>query len=156
EALAFDPRTRQVETEQLAARGIVSGPLLDLWSNSMLFSNGTEHRRRRAPMSKAFAFKLIEQMRPRIRAAAEHILRKHLPAGELDLLADFGSLIPAHVIAEILGIPADDVPHFTELVYSVSRSLSASYKHEEIAGMEESARQLMDYVSGLLGNRSAL
>src|SRR6266702_8716203 len=78
EALAFDPRTRQIEREQLAVRGIHSGPLVDLWSNSMLFSNGGEHRRRRAPMSRAFAFKLIEALRPRIRTAAMHILGQHL------------------------------------------------------------------------------
>ena len=156
EPLAFDPRTRQVETEQLTVRGIVSGPLMDLWSNSMLFANGNEHRRRRAPMSKAFAFKLIEQMRPRIRLAAERILDEHMQDGELDLLADFASLIPARAIAEILGIPAADVPHFTDLVYSVSRSLSPSYARELFPDMEESARQLMEYVGGLLGSRAHL
>ena len=159
EPLAFDPRTRQIETEQLAVRGIHSGPLVELWSNSMLFSNGGEHRRRRAPMSRAFAFKLIEEMRPRIRAAARNILEQHLQAGELagelDFLGGFASLIPAHIIANILGIPPADVPHFTELVYSVSRSLSISYSNAEIQGMQDSARQLMEYVNGLLGTRGA-
>jgi cytochrome P450 family 103 len=155
EPLAFDPRTRQIETEQLAVRGIHSGPLVELWSNSMLFSNGGEHRRRRAPMSRAFAFKLIEQMRPRIRVAARNILEQHLQAGELDFLGGFASLIPAHIIANILGIPPADVPHFTELVYSVSRSLSISYSNAEIQGMQDSARQLMEYVNGLLGSRGA-
>jgi cytochrome P450 len=155
EPLAFDPRTRQIETEQLAARGIHSGPLVELWSGSMLFSNSGEHRRRRAPMSRAFAFKLIEEMRPRIRAAALQIIEQHLQAGELDFLADFASLIPARIIANILGIPAADVPHFTELVYSVSRSLSFSYARSEIQGMEDSARQLMAYVDELLGARGA-
>jgi cytochrome P450 len=153
EPLAFDPRTRQIETEQLTVRGIHSGPLVELWSNSMLFSNGGEHRRRRAPMSRAFAFKLIEEMRPRIRAAAAHIIEQHLQAGELDLLGDFASLIPARIIASVLGIPEADVPHFTELVYSVSRSLSLSYGQAEIEGMQESARQLMRYVDELLGPR---
>ena len=156
EPLAFDPRARQVETEQLTVRGIVSGPLVDLWGNSMLFANGNEHRRRRAPMSKAFAFKLIEQMRPRIRAAAEGILDEHMREGELDLLADFASLIPARVIAEILGIPAADIPHFTDLVYSVSRSLSPSSPREQFPDMQESARQLMEYVGELLGSRAHL
>lgn len=151
EPLAFDPRTRQIETEQLALRGIHTGPLVELWGNSMLFSNGSEHRRRRAPMSRAFAFKLIEQLRPRIRATALQILAQHLQAGELDLLVDFASLIPARIIADILGIPAADVPHFTELVYSVSRSLSLSYARSEIQGMEDSALQLMEYVDGLMG-----
>jgi cytochrome P450 len=155
EPLAFDPRTRQMETEQLTMRGVHSGALVELWSNSMLFSNGGEHRRRRAPMSRAFAFKLIEEMRPRIRAAALHILEQHLQAGELDLLGDFASLIPARIIASVLGIPAADVPHFTELVYSVSRSLSFSYAQAEIEGMQTSARQLMEYVDELLGARGA-
>src|SRR5882757_8831335 len=99
EPLAFDPRTRQIETEQLTARGIHSGALVELWSSSMLFSNGGEHRRRRAPMARAFAFKLIEEMRPRIRAAARNILEQHLQAGELagelNFLGGFASLIPA-------------------------------------------------------------
>ena len=155
EPLAFDPRTRQIETEQLAARGIHSGPLVELWSNSMLFANSGEHRRRRAPMSRSFAFKLIEEMRPRIRAAALAIIEQHLQAGELDFLGDFASLIPARIIASILGIPVADVPHFTELVYSVSRSLSVSYARSEIQGMEDSARQLMVYVDALLGARGA-
>jgi cytochrome P450 len=155
EPLAFDPRTRQIETEQLTVRGIHSGALVELWSSSMLFSNGVEHRRRRAPMSRAFAFKLLEEMRPRIRATALHILERHLQAGELDLLGDFASLIPARIIANVLGIPAADVPHFTELVYSVSRSLSLSYAKAEIEGMQASARQLMEYVDGLLGARGA-
>jgi cytochrome P450 len=155
EPLAFDPRTRQIETEQLAVRGIRSGPLVELWRNSMLFANGGEHRRRRAPMSRAFAFRLIEEMRPHIRAAARRIIHQHRAAGELDFLRDFASLIPARIIGEILGIPDSDVPRFTELVYSVSRSLSLSYAREEIQGMEESARQLMDYVGELLGARGS-
>lgn len=155
EPLAFDPRTRQVETEQLAARGIVAGPLVDLWSNSMLFSNGSGHRQRRAPMSRAFAFKLIEEMRPRIRAAARNIIGEHMHAGEMDFLGDFASLIPARIIGEILGIPSADVPHFTELVYSVSRSLSFSYARAEIQGMQESAHQLTQYVSELLSSRGS-
>ncbi len=47
------------------------------------------------------------------------------------------------------------MPHFTELVYSVSRSLSFSYARSEIQGMEDSARQLMAYVDELLGARGA-
>ena len=155
EPLAFDPRTRQIETEQLSVRGIHSGPLVELWSNSMLFSNGGGHRQRRAPMSRAFAFKLIEEMRPRIRAAARDILQQHLQAGELDFLDGFASLIPAHIIANVLGIPTADVPHFTELVYSVSRSLSISFAQAEIQSMQDSARQLMEYVNELLGSRGA-
>ncbi len=123
----------------------------------MLFANGAEHRRRRAPMSRAFAFRLIEEMRPRIRAVAGEIIERRMSERELDFLNDFAALIPARIIARILGIPATDVPRFTELVYGVSRSLSLSYAREEIRGMEDSARLLTEYVGELLSaQRTAL
>jgi len=156
EPLAFDPRTRQVETQMLRLRGIQSGPLIDLWGNSMLFSNGAPHRQRRAPMSRAFAFKLIAELRPRIRAIARRIVEQHLAAGELNFLDDFASLVPAHIIGDILGIPPADIPHFTELVYSVSRSLGFSYGPEDVESIQSAARQLTEYVTDLLGSREAL
>jgi len=46
--LATDPRTRQMETELASSRGVSDGPLFDFFKNTMLLSNGQEHRRRRA------------------------------------------------------------------------------------------------------------
>ena len=68
ERLATDPRTRQVETELLQSRGVTEGALFDFYKNSMLFSNGPDHRRRRAPLSRVFASRLIAELRPRMRA----------------------------------------------------------------------------------------
>src|SRR4051794_25469501 len=65
ERLATDPRTRQLETELVFARGVTDGPLYDFFSHSMLLSNGTLHRKRRAPFARVFALKLITEMRPR-------------------------------------------------------------------------------------------
>jgi cytochrome P450 family 103 len=150
EPLAFDARTRQVETELLAARGVLSGPLFDQWSNSMLFSNGIEHRRRRAPLSRHFGFKVIEDLRPRIRAVAEGIIDAHLPAGELDFIEDFAAHIPACIISEMLGIPASDIPYFTRLVYSASRALTPAFARDDVASVEGSTGELMEYVRKML------
>ena len=46
EQLATDPRTRQMETEFVASRGVRDGPLFDYVRNSMVLSNGMNHRRR--------------------------------------------------------------------------------------------------------------
>jgi cytochrome P450 len=153
EPLAFDPRTRQVETEQLASRGIRSGALFEQWSNSMLFANGAEHRRRRAPMSGAFAFKLIEEMRPRIRTAAQRLISERMHVGELDFLNDFAAQIPARAIAEILGIPHAEAPHFNNLAAAVSRSLCFSYNREEASHLEAAAGKLTEHVQALLTTR---
>jgi cytochrome P450 len=150
EALMTDPRTRQVETELMLARGVQEGALFDFYKHSMLFTNGPDHRRRRAPMSKAFAAKLVEEMRPRIRAIADEILAEAEPQGEMNFLDRFCSLIPARMISGILGIQEADIPRFTLWVYSMSRAINSSFSMEQMGEIEHAARQLTQYVSELL------
>lgn len=118
-ALITDPRTRQMETEMLRSRGITSGPLFDLIGNSMLFANGEVHRRRRAPMSRAFAFRIMSAIRPHIRTAADKLIDVHFRTGAMNLIDHYSALIPAGAIANILGLPEDDAPTFTAWVYSL-------------------------------------
>ncbi|MEO0362084.1 MAG: hypothetical protein AAF322_13295, partial [Pseudomonadota bacterium] len=47
-----DPETtRQAETEKVVAMGLTSGPIYDYFANSLLFSNGETHQRRRRPLA---------------------------------------------------------------------------------------------------------
>jgi cytochrome P450 len=155
EALTSDPRTRQLETELIQSRGITSGPLFEIFQHSMLFANGEVHRQRRAPMSRAFAFRAVGGIRPYIRRVAETLIDAHLSAGEMNLVDDYAVLIPAHVIASILGLPEDDVPSFTAWVYSFSRAFSASFTPAEVPDIIEAAAQLRDYATSLIADRRA-
>lgn len=74
ERLYADTRTRQMETERLRSQGIHSGYLYDIFRHTMLYANGTTHRQRRAPLSRAFAFRLIAELRPTIRARAHKLI----------------------------------------------------------------------------------
>jgi cytochrome P450 family 103 len=155
ERLATDPRTRQLETEMFQSRGITEGALFDTFGNSMLFSNGPNHRRRRSPMSRAFAFKLIAELRPSIRALAHRIIDDTFARGEMNFLDDFAALVPARIISDILGLPESDIPRFTSWVYSISRALSVSFTQEEVPEMEHAAQQLTAYAGELLAARRA-
>jgi cytochrome P450 len=155
ERLATDPRTRQVETELLQSRGVTEGALFDFYKNSMLLSNGPDHRRRRAPLSRVFASRLIAELRPRMRAIAERLIDSVYAQGEMDFLGQFAALLPARIISEILGLPETDVPRFTGWVYQVSRALSASFTREEVPEIDTAAGHLTDYVSELLASRRA-
>ncbi|HVQ12290.1 MAG TPA: hypothetical protein VMS40_01815, partial [Vicinamibacterales bacterium] len=132
ERLMTDPRTRQMETESLRARGVTKGALFDFFSTSMLFTNGTDHRRRRAPVTRAFAWQLITALRPRIRASAEELLDSASKNREMNFLDDFCSPIPARIVAEVLGLPREDIPRFTAWVYTISRSIGPSFTPAEI------------------------
>ena len=155
ETLITDPRTRQVEIEIMMARGLREGALFDFYKHSMLFSNGADHRRRRAPMSRAFAAKLVEAMRPRIRAVAEQIIEEAEPDGGMNFLDRYCSLIPARIISDILGIQEADIPRFTRWVYDVSRGINSHVPNEQMGEVERAARQLTQYVSELLESRRA-
>jgi cytochrome P450 len=153
ERLATDPRTRQLETELVVARGVVDGALFDFFNNSMLLSNGPVHRKRRAPFARAFAVKLIDGLRPRIRAIANELIDRRYPQGEMNFIDDFAALIPARVISEILGLPEADLPEFTRRIYSLARSLSSSFTPDDVPELQTSASELSQYVRGLLAAR---
>ncbi len=150
ERLTVDPRTRQSEGERLRSQGISGGPLFDIFDSTMLFSNGAIHRRRRAPLSRAFAFRLITGIRPRIRALAAGLLRSHLRDAEMDFLGDYAALLPARAVSMLLGLPEDDIPRFTGWVYTLAPALGFSFLPSDLPAMQQAARDLTAYVSGLL------
>jgi cytochrome P450 len=150
ERLATDPRTRQVETERLISQGISSGALFDIFANTMLYSNGATHRRRRAVFSRAFASRLITELRPRIRAVAQLLIERVARHGEMNLLDDYAAQIPALIISDVLGLPESDLPDFTRWVYSISRAFSFCCTIEELPQVEDAARHLNTYVGELI------
>jgi cytochrome P450 family 103 len=154
EQLMTDPRTRQMETESLRARGVASGALFDFFRTSMLFSNGPDHRRRRAPVSRAFGWKLAAELRPRIRAVAEELIDS-APGREMEFLTDFCSPIPARIVSEVLGIPREDIPRFTRWVYTIARAIGASFTPADIPEIEAATQSLHEYVEELLASRRA-
>ena len=153
EQLIRDSRTRQVETEFLALRGITEGPLFDVVQNSMLYSNDDKHRSRRAPMSRAFAFRMMASLRPGIRAVADELIEARLKDGSMNLIDDYASLIPARTIASILGLAEHDIPRFTSWVYTFSRAISASFTPADLPAINDAARELNGYVARLVDDR---
>ena len=155
ERLQGDTRTRQLETERLQSQGISAGYLYDIVQHTMLYSNGTAHRQRRAPLSRAFAVRLITELRPGIQARAHRLIDRLEGRSEMDFVDDYASLIPAHVISEILGLHEADIPQFTRWVYSISRAFSFSFSRSDVPDMEDAARNLTEYVQNLLADRRA-
>lgn len=151
-ALVSDPRTRQLETDSLERRGIRDGALHTFYANSMLTSNPPDHARRRRPAARAFAHRLIEAWRPRIRALVGELIDEIAPAGEADFVATVAAPLPSRLIAEILGAPHADAPRFAALVYTMSRGIGA-FRDAEVPAIEAAATELTAYVAGLLEAR---
>jgi len=146
--------TRQIETDTKEMQGITEGPIFDFARNVMLFSNGEPHRRRRAPIAKSFAFKLMDAMRPRIAALATGLVTKHLDQGPIDFISEIAGQIPHRIIAEILGIPDSDLPVFMRWIADTSKAIDF-IPDERRAEIEASLAAFDDYVARLLEERRA-
>ena len=133
--------------------GVTEGALFDSFDLGMLTANGEVHRRRRSPFSRAFAPRMIAELRPRMRQAAEELIADWFADGSVEFVDRFAAQIPARVISSLLGLPREDIPEFTRLVYQVTKFLSLSVTQEEIPLCEAAARQLRDYVERTLDNR---
>jgi cytochrome P450 len=151
-AMMTDPRTRQAQTEVLEQRGIRSGALFRFYANSVLLSNRPDHGRRRAPLTRTFAAKLIEAWRPRIRDLVTELADEAAAQAEFDFLERVAEPLPSRLIAEILGAPREDAPRFAAMVYEMSRGLGG-FRVENFAPIEAAAEALTDYVEDLLERR---
>src|SRR5688572_21935014 len=152
--LVMSDATRQLETETKVMQGITSGPIWDLVTAAMLFANGETHVRRRAPVARTFAFKLMEAMRPQAAALTEELVAPRIDAGPIDFVNEIAAQIPARIIADILGIPRSDLPVFMRWIADTAESIGfvdVSRRGE----IEQSLIEFSAYVSDLLADRRA-
>lgn len=78
----------------------------------MLNADPPDHTRLRTLVSQAFTPGRVEALRPRIRALASELLSAALAQGQVDFMEAFAFPLPATVIAELLGVPAEDMGQF--------------------------------------------
>jgi cytochrome P450 len=146
--------TRQLETESKILQGVFDGPIYDFIAQVMLFANGEVHQRRRQPVARTFAFKLMEAMRPKAAAIAAELIQERLGRGPFDYVNEFAAQIPARIIADILGIPRSDLPVFMQWISDTAEAIGFI----DVARrpqIEESLVAFSAYVDKLLADRRA-
>jgi cytochrome P450 len=99
-------------------------------ATNMLLRDPPDHRRLRSLVDQAFQRQSVEALRPRMEAITDDALRQLTTAherspGGVDLLAHFARPIPLAVICELLGLPPEDRPKFTEWASGISTASSA-------------------------------
>jgi cytochrome P450 len=109
ERFVVDP-TLAMTAEELEERDDLIGD--ERVSQSLLTRDGEDHRRLRRLVSKAFTPRMVEQLRPRIEEVANELLDTTEARGSMDLVDNYAFPLPIIVIAELLGIPAEDRDRF--------------------------------------------
>jgi cytochrome P450 len=88
--------------------GLFMGP-------TILAMDGKKHRDHRNLVSAAFKSKALARWEPTIvRPVCHALIDEFIDAGEADLVHDFTFEFPTRIIAQLLGLPAEDLPMFRE------------------------------------------
>jgi cytochrome P450 len=81
-------------------------------AETMLTADPPDHERLRRVVNRAFTPRSIADLEPRIRQICRDLLAPLAKGEPFDIVADFAAPLPTIVIAELLGIPAEDGQQF--------------------------------------------
>jgi cytochrome P450 len=98
-----------------SAQGIFPTPpgvtQADLFLPMLIMTDPPRHQKLRALVSRGFTPRRVALMETTIKRTADRLLEQ-VPEGQWDFIDQFAGPLPAIVIAELLGVPADDRDRF--------------------------------------------
>jgi pimeloyl-[acyl-carrier protein] synthase len=103
--------------------------------NMMLSRDAPDHTRLRNLVNKAFTPRMIQKLSPPIESIADHLLDECRVRPQHELIRDFSYLLPAFVIAELLGVPKEDRGFFRKWSNAFFRFIDFIPSTDELESM---------------------
>ena len=122
-------------------------PVRSVLARWMVFRDPPDHTRMRRALRPAFTPPAIEALRATVERVVDQLL-DGLPQ-ELDFLAEFAVPLPAIVIAELLGVPAED----HDLFRAWSRDLATLVFASGLPDRHRRGREALSALAGYLGEQ---
>lgn len=119
---------------------------------SMLIMDPPDHTRVRKLVNKAFTPKRIAALRPRIEELVREELDAVAEADRFDLIHDLAEPLPAIVIAELLGVPAEDHRQFRQWSSQLIAAIAAR-SDEERGRATGAGMQILAYLGDIIAAR---
>ena len=120
---------------------------------SMLHHDPPDHTRLRALVSKAFTPRAVREIHPRVQRIVDDLLDDLDGKDRFDLIEMFAFPMPVTVIAEMLGVPAQDMDKFKHWSNDVSLTIEPSLRADQIRRVERATEELYGYFEGILEER---
>lgn len=119
---------------------------------SMLVMDPPDHTRVRKLVHKAFTPKRVAALRGHIEAIVRELADEAQAKGTFDLIHDVAEPLPAIVIAELLGVPAEDHRQFRQWSSTMINGFGSPSAEARATGAE-AARQVFDYLADIIAAR---
>jgi hypothetical protein len=141
------PAGRAPRWLRLAVAAGGPGPLGPATPPSMLAVDAPDHTRYRKLVTRAFTARAVAKLRTRTEEIA-HGLLDAMDGDRADLIDDYAALLPATVIAEMLGAPVEMRGQFLEWGAGAALSLDAGLSPREFRRSERDLAALQDWMLG--------
>ena len=124
---------------------------------SMLGQDPPHHTRLRGLVSQAFTPRIVRRLEPRMHEIANALMDDALAQGDVDFVRAMTYPLPVIVIAEIIGVPAEDREHFKQwsdaAVATLGNALFVPPSPERIAARAVLFSEMGAYFSALAEQR---
>lgn len=154
-----DPTFSVDRTSQIEAPSImnpfakISAGFKTAVMSSLLMSDPPDHTRVRRLVNKAFTPRRIDELRPRIQEIVDALLDRYRPGSSIDFVSDFAVTMPVTVIAELLGVPAEDRERFKGWSTVLGALLDPIGSDYDLEALEASFRDMSVYFSEIFEAR---
>ena len=120
---------------------------------SLLNLEPPTHTRLRTLVNRAFVSRHVEQLRPRIQRLANEIIDGFESEGSVDLIKAFAAPIPAIVIAEMIGLPAEMAPQLLNWSNRMVQMYMFGVTREVELDANQASADFMDYLRTVISER---
>jgi pimeloyl-[acyl-carrier protein] synthase len=155
-----DPRlsAKRTVAMQAAAGRPELQPFFTFLADRMVFTDPPQHTRLRALVSQTFKPHILEALRPHIQTLVDGFLDRVEKQRRMDVIADLAFPLPATVIAEVLGVPPEDLDQLKEWSDEFILVLSSdptTIPAEVYGRCARAAQAMTDYFRGIVNQRRA-
>lgn len=151
--LLRDRRCNHNNRRYVEMNGIVDGPIHDWFVPMISNHDGPDHRRLRGLVNKVFTPRMIDGLRPFIRARAVELAAELASADVCEFVEDFGNPLPLAVMSELLGVPAADYDTFRVWTTDIGLVFSIAHGGDIPARVETALVGLSGYVDDLMAQK---
>jgi cytochrome P450 len=120
---------------------------------SMLVIDPPDHTRVRALVNKAFTPRHVARLRAHIQAICDELLDAVESRGRMDVMADLATQLPAIVIAQLLGVPAEDRMRFKEWSNDLISLIGQTDPSGALERFERGLDGLLSYLREVIAQR---
>ncbi|MDW6021451.1 cytochrome P450 [Mesorhizobium sp. BAC0120] len=120
---------------------------------SLLNLEPPAHTRLRTLVNRAFVSRQVEQLRPRIERLANELIDGFEADGQVELIKAYAAPIPAIVIAEMIGLPAEMAMQLVNWSNRMVTMYMFGVTHQTELDANQASAEFMDYLNGVIAER---